>query len=144
MRGMVILFHCSIVIWFLPASAGRSRYGGWNELADAYGFALLYPQQKRANNLNKCFNWLFVPEDISKGSGEARSIRQMMSYVFKELSLDNAGATVLLRYDLDILGHAIAVDPGEGGAQGGAEGKFAKDVDFFSTYWAVIFFGLLE
>lgn len=253
-----------------------ARLSGWNQLADAHGFAVLYPQQKRVNNLNNCFNW-FVPEDISKGSGEARSIRQMMSFVFKKLPLDSTkvyvtgisaggamaavmlaaypeafragavmsgipyaaaadlttglqamkgeitlpseewearvrrqnegftapypalaifhgvddpvvnitnaqelakqwaslydidpeapaeveivngneqarrtayqdstGATVLLRYDLDGLGHAIAVDPGEGPTQGGAEGQFAKDLDFHSSYWAAQFFGLVK
>lgn len=267
---VVVLHGC------VQDAAEIARLSGWNRLADAYGFALLYPQQKRINNLNNCFNW-FMPEDISRGSGEARSIRQMMSYVFKELPVDStkvfvtgisaggamaavmlaaypeafragavmsgipyaaaadmaagfqamrgeadlspeewealvrqqnegftgpypalaifhgvddpvvsivnarelaeqwaalfdidpeapaevelvdgneqikrmayqdsAGATVLLRYDLDGLGHAIAVDPGKGAAQGGAEGQFAKDIGFFSSYWAARFFGLVE
>ncbi len=257
-------------------AAEIARLSGWNQLADTHGFAVLYPQQKRFNNLNNCFNW-FVPEDISKGSGEARSIRQMISYAFENLSLDSTrvyvtgisaggamaavmlaafpedfragavmsgipyaaaadmaaafqamrgevdlpaaewearvrrqnegftgryptlaifhgvddpvvnttnahelaeqwaalydigleapaevefvngseqvkktiyqdstGAIVLLRYDFDGLGHAIAVDPGEGPRQGGAEGQFARDVDFFSSYWAARFFGLVE
>lgn len=57
---------------------------------------------------------------------------------------DSTGALILLRYDLDSLGHAIAVDPGDGPQQGGEEGQFAKDVDFFSSYWAAVFFGLVE
>ena len=267
---VVVLHGCS------QDAAEMARLSGWNELAADHGFVVLYPQQKRINNFNSCFNW-FVPEDISKGSGEARSIRQMMSYLVNELSLDStrvyvtgisaggamaavmlasypeafragavmsgipygaasdlstglkamrgevtllaeewetrvrrqnetftgpyptlaifhgvddpivsiinanelaeqwaglyglnpetpaeveiiegnervkrtayldsAGATVLLRYDLDSLGHAIAVDPGEGATQGGAEGQFAKDVDFFSSYWAAKFFGLVQ
>lgn len=265
---VVVLHGC------VQDAAEIARLSGWNRLADAYGFAVLYPQQKRINNLNNCFNW-FVPEDISKGSGEARSIREMMSYVTGKLALnsagayitgisaggamaavmlaaypedfragavmsgipyaaaadmatgfqamkgaitlpagewearvrrqnegftgsyptlaifhgvddpvvniinanelakqwaalydidpeapaevelvdgneqvkkmvyrDSAGATVLLRYDFDGLGHAIAVDPGEGALQGGAEGQFARDVDFYSSYWAARFFGL--
>ena len=267
---VVVLHGCS------QDAAEMARLSGWNELAADHGFVVLYPQQKRTNNLNKCYNW-FVPEDISKGSGEARSIQQMMLHLVKELSLDSsrvyvtgmsaggamaavmlatypedfragavmsgipyaaasdlstglkamrgevtlsaeewearvrhqnesytgpypplaifhgvddpivsiinanelaeqwaslydidpetpaeveiiegnervkrstyqdsAGATVLLRYDLDSLGHAIAVDPGEGATQGGAEGQFAKDVDFFSSYWAAKFFGLVQ
>ena len=267
---VVVLHGCS------QDAAEMARLSGWNELAADHGFVVLYPQQKRTNNLNKCYNW-FVPEDISKGSGEARSIRQMMSYVYKELLVDSTkvyvtgmsaggamaavmlatypedfragavmsgipyaaaadlatgfqamrgeavlsaeewearvrrqnesytgpypalaifhgvddpivsiinaselteqwaalygldpeapaeveviegnervkrityqdstGATVLLRYDLDSLGHAIAVDPGEEATQGGAEGQYARDVDFFSSYWAARFFGLME
>lgn len=57
---------------------------------------------------------------------------------------DSAGAIVLLRYDLGGLGHAIAVDPGEGAMQGGEEGQFAKDIDFYSSYWAAKFFGLMK
>jgi len=57
---------------------------------------------------------------------------------------DSADAIVLLRYDIDNLGHAIAVDPGDGPSQGGAEGPYAKDVDFFASYWAAQFFGLIR
>ena len=35
---------------------------GWSRLADDAGFALLYPEQQRANNPNLCFNW-FLPAD---------------------------------------------------------------------------------
>ncbi|EHK79377.1 LpqC, Poly [Sinorhizobium meliloti CCNWSX0020] len=50
---------------------------GWSKLADAHGFALLYPQQMRDNNGNLCFNW-FLPGDIRREAGEALSIRQMI------------------------------------------------------------------
>lgn len=266
---VVVLHGCT------QDAAGIAHLSGWNQLAEDNGFAVLYPQQKRTNNLKNCFNW-FVPEDISRGSGEAHSIRQMAAHLARELELDSnrvfvtgisaggamaavmlaaypegfragavmsgipyaaadglsaglqamkgkaalpaeewesrvrrqnagyaapypplaifhgtddpivssvnadelaeqwlslydldpvapaevktmngtalvkrttyqdsAGATVLLRYDLDGLGHAIAVDPGEGPMQGGAEGDFSKDVDFFSSYWAARFFGLI-
>lgn len=41
------------------------------------GFALLFPEQQRANNPNLCFNW-FLPADVRRDSGEALSIRQMI------------------------------------------------------------------
>ena len=47
-----------------------TRGSGWSELAERHGFALLFPQQTRANNGNLCFNW-FVPEDTRRGGGEA-------------------------------------------------------------------------
>ena len=53
---------------------------GWSDLAEEYGFYVIYPEQKSANNQNACFNW-FEPGDLSRGSGEALSIRNMVSYV---------------------------------------------------------------
>jgi poly(hydroxyalkanoate) depolymerase family esterase len=50
---------------------------GWAALADRFGFALVAPQQQTANNSSRCFNW-FLPGDISRGSGEALSIKQMI------------------------------------------------------------------
>jgi feruloyl esterase len=49
---------------------------GWLQLADAYGFAVLAPEQSQGNNANRCFNW-FLPQDSDRDQGEAASIRQM-------------------------------------------------------------------
>lgn len=62
---------------------------GWSTLADRHGFALLYPQQRRANNSNLCFNW-FSPSDARRGKGEARSIAQMIGHMLNEHQLDPA------------------------------------------------------
>ena len=51
---------------------------GWSTLAKRYGFALLMPEQRSANNANTCFNW-FNPEDVARDQGEAASIRQMVA-----------------------------------------------------------------
>jgi poly(hydroxyalkanoate) depolymerase family esterase len=53
---------------------------GWSSLADRHGFALLFPEQLRANNPNLCFNW-FVPGDSRRDEGEPLSIRQMIETV---------------------------------------------------------------
>ncbi|MBV8421039.1 MAG: esterase, partial [Hyphomicrobiales bacterium] len=45
---------------------------GWSSLADSLGFAVVYPQQQPANNPKNCFSW-FLPGDIERGHGEARS-----------------------------------------------------------------------
>lgn len=58
-------------------AAGYDRGAGWSTLADRHGFALLFPQQERANNSNLCFNW-FIPADARRGRGETMSIRQMI------------------------------------------------------------------
>lgn len=61
--------------------------GGWLALADRYGFAVLAPEQTRANNPNLCFNW-FQAGDIERGQGEAASIAQMVRHVTEWQSLD--------------------------------------------------------
>jgi len=60
---------------------------GWIELADRFGFCLLLPEQRRANNPNLCFNW-FVPADTTRGSGEAESIRQMIDRTVADWKID--------------------------------------------------------
>lgn len=52
-------------------------HSGWPKFADAYGFALVFPQTTGANNANSCFNW-FEPGDSGRGQGEALSIKQMV------------------------------------------------------------------
>lgn len=61
---------------------------GWSRLADREGFALLFPEQQRANNPNLCFNW-FLPEDIGRGGGEALSIRKMIDTLVRREGLDS-------------------------------------------------------
>lgn len=60
---------------------------GWSELADRDGFALLYPEQDRANNANLCFNW-FMPGDSRRDQGEALSIRQMIATMVEAHAID--------------------------------------------------------
>jgi len=62
---------------------------GWSTLADRHGFALLFPEQRRANNFNLCFNW-YVPADARRGAGEARSIAQMVEHMTAAHKLDPA------------------------------------------------------
>ncbi len=50
---------------------------GWILLADRWKFALVFPEQTTGNNSSRCFNW-FEAADISRGSGEALSIKQMV------------------------------------------------------------------
>lgn len=60
---------------------------GWNKLAKLYGFMVIYPEQKLANNLNLCFNW-FNEHDSNRGEGEIASIRQMIAYATNEWKID--------------------------------------------------------
>lgn len=78
---VVVLHGCT------QTAAGYDHGSGWSRLADRHGFALLYPEQQRANNPNLCFNW-FVPEDAGRDSGEALSIAQMIATMIATHGLD--------------------------------------------------------
>ncbi len=69
-------------------SAAEFDYGsGWSELADRFGFAVLYPEQQPANNPKTCFSW-FLPGDIARDRGEALSIRQMVAHALTAFDID--------------------------------------------------------
>lgn len=68
---VVVLHGCT------QTAAGYDLGAGWSTLADRYGFALLLPEQQRANNPNGCFNW-FQSEDSQRDQGEPLSIQQMI------------------------------------------------------------------
>lgn len=70
-------------------ATGYARGTGWSSLADRHGFALLLPEQARANNPNLCFNW-FQPADISPIGGEAESIAAAVKAVVGQYQLDRA------------------------------------------------------
>jgi poly(hydroxyalkanoate) depolymerase family esterase len=78
---VVVLHGCT------QSAAGYDKGSGWSQLADRHGFALLFPEQQRANNPNLCFNW-FVPADIKRDQGEALSIRQMIGEIVRTRSID--------------------------------------------------------
>ena len=68
---VVVLHGCT------QTAGGYDAGTGWSTLAERFGFALLLPEQKRANNPNTCFTW-FSPGDTTRDRGEALSIRQMI------------------------------------------------------------------
>lgn len=65
-----------------------AQESGWNSLADKYGFYIIYAEQNSSNNSSKCFNW-FESNDISRGSGEAASLKAMVDYMKNNHSIDN-------------------------------------------------------
>ncbi|MCP2327806.1 poly(hydroxyalkanoate) depolymerase family esterase [Hamadaea flava] len=72
--ALVVLLHgCT------QDATGYFTNSGWRKYADQAGFALVLPQQSSSNNSSKCFNW-FQSGDITRGSGEAASIRSMIAY----------------------------------------------------------------
>ena len=78
---VVVLHGCT------QDAGGYDRGSGWSRLADEQGFALLYPEQQRGNNANLCFNW-FNRVDTLRDSGEALSIRQMVSAMVEAHGID--------------------------------------------------------
>jgi poly(hydroxyalkanoate) depolymerase family esterase len=63
------------------------RGTGWSSLADRLGFAVVYPQQQPANNPKSCFTW-FLPGDITRGQGEALSIKEMVEHAVRTFAAD--------------------------------------------------------
>jgi feruloyl esterase len=82
--GLVVVLHgCT-------QTATTYDYGtGWSQLADRYGFAVLYPEQRRGNNPLRCFNW-FKPSDMERDAGEPLSIRQMVERMITDHGLDRS------------------------------------------------------
>lgn len=78
---VVVLHGCT------QTASAYDAGSGWSQLADEQGFALLFPEQQRSNNPNRCFNW-FSPVDSRRGSGEALSIRQMIAAMVAAHALD--------------------------------------------------------
>jgi poly(hydroxyalkanoate) depolymerase family esterase len=60
---------------------------GWTRWAQRWGFLLLLPEQKRRNNLTRCFNW-FRNDDNRRQVGEAHSIYQMIGQVRRSHPVD--------------------------------------------------------
>jgi feruloyl esterase len=78
---VVVLHGCT------QTAQGYDDGAGWSTLADRHGFAVLLPEQQRANNPNLCFNW-FLPSDTTRGKGEALSIREMIDRAVADHGLD--------------------------------------------------------
>ena len=80
---VVVLHGCT------QTAAGYDHGSGWSDVADAHGFALLFPEQARANNPNGCFSW-FQDADTMRGQGEVASIRAMIEAIVSAHDLDPA------------------------------------------------------
>ncbi|MFJ4675773.1 alpha/beta hydrolase family esterase [Kitasatospora sp. NPDC088783] len=50
---------------------------GWAQLADRWGFAVVFPQTSSSNNALSCFSWFDSGKD-TRGKGEALSVKQMV------------------------------------------------------------------
>src|SRR5215510_11659084 len=68
---VVVLHGCT------ESASSYSTQTEWGNLGQRFGFAVVFAEQETANNSSSCFNW-FQTGDISRGQGEALSIKQMV------------------------------------------------------------------
>jgi feruloyl esterase len=79
-----------VVLHGCTQSAAAYDFGaGWSTLAERHGFVVVAPQQQPANNPKVCFNW-FQTGDISRGRGEALSIREIVERAVLDHGIDRA------------------------------------------------------
>lgn len=72
-RPLVVVLHgCT-------QQASAMEAAGWSAIADEQKFAVVYAQQRSANQQLSCFTW-YGKGDISRDSGEALSIMQMVDH----------------------------------------------------------------
>jgi len=54
------------------------------------------------------------------------------------------GTTVVQTYMINTMPHGISVDPGNCFQQGGVTGTYSYDENFYSSFWAAEFFGIIN
>jgi poly(hydroxyalkanoate) depolymerase family esterase len=63
------------------------QLSGWDTLAEAKGFIVLFPQQSWSRNSLSCWNW-FQQANMQRGSGEPAIIAGMVSSVEQKYAVD--------------------------------------------------------
>lgn len=78
---VVVLHGCT------QTASDYDEGSGWSRLAEDFGFVVLFPEQTRQNNPNRCFNW-FYDGDIERDQGEVLSIREMIGTMVSSHGID--------------------------------------------------------
>ncbi|MBC2773552.1 PHB depolymerase family esterase [Rhizobium sp. AQ_MP] len=78
---VVVLHGC------LQTARQFDQGSGWSRMAREKGFVLLFPEQRKENNHNLCFNW-FRPSAVAHDRGELMSIRQMIEHAIERHGID--------------------------------------------------------
>jgi len=81
---MVVVLHGC-----LQCATKVQKQSGWSKLADENGFYVLYPQQRRINNPERCFKW-YKRRHTNKGRGENGSIKHMVDYMKANYNIDSS------------------------------------------------------
>ncbi len=79
-------------------TAADYRQVGWEPLADALGFYVVYPAQRVANNGARCFNWygeLGDTSNLERGKGENQSIVEMVQRMEADYSIDTSRVYIM-------------------------------------------------
>ncbi|HEY0880334.1 MAG TPA: PHB depolymerase family esterase, partial [Archangium sp.] len=76
--GLVVVLHGCL------QSAADSQRAGWNTLAEARGFYVLYVQSSATNG---CFRW-FEPAHATRGQGEVASVVSGVDWVLQRYAVD--------------------------------------------------------
>ena len=86
----------SVVVAMHGCTQNANAYvaAGWNDIADANGFAVVYPQQTSANNIQTCFRW-YDQANITRDGGEAKSIASMTKFALTTFGASKAYVTGL-------------------------------------------------
>jgi poly(3-hydroxybutyrate) depolymerase len=93
----VIEAGASLVVALHGCAQGAADFDdetGLIALADAFGFVLVLPEQRRTNNEARCFNW-FRRADNRRDQGEAASLRQMIQHARDTFETDASQIFVL-------------------------------------------------
>ncbi len=118
-------------------AAGFAADSGWMALADRAGVALVLPTQSADNNRQRCFNW-FRPAHVTRGLGEAQSIRAMVAEAERRLGSDptavhvaglsagGAMAVALLAAYPDVFAAGASIAGLPVGSAGGAAAALAR------------------
>lgn len=75
-------------------SASAYAGAGWNAVADAHGFLVVYAEQSPQNDATRCFRW-WDAAHTSRDKGEAKSIRSMVDYARAKYGAKDAFVTGL-------------------------------------------------
>jgi poly(hydroxyalkanoate) depolymerase family esterase len=84
--------NAPVVVLLHGCTQSASTYDdepGWVKYADLKKFILVLPQQQSSNHQNLCFRW-FLPAHITRGQGEALSIKQMVDNIKANHSVDSS------------------------------------------------------
>jgi poly(hydroxyalkanoate) depolymerase family esterase len=63
------------------------QLSGWDKLAEAKGFIVVFPEQSSSRNYMSCWNW-FLQADMQRGSGEPSMIAGLASSIERTYSVD--------------------------------------------------------
>jgi len=101
------------------------------------------PVVNRRNMLELAEQWMALHQ-IPKEEAQVDEAFDGNPDVIRRLYQRPDGKARVATFEVKKLGHALAVNPGTGPKQGGSTGRFSVDADFFVTYWAADFFGLIQ